>query len=109
MTVIYRAGGPAQILRRQFSPSGRPGIFSSAMRSVVRSIGPLVRSGRLSLGQLNGQTLTVHAMLITDDGGYEMQTYERTLVEGGMILKFLRNQNGVEMRTIIGKLKRVGS
>jgi len=112
-TVIYRADGPKRkSYAVNFSPSGRPGIFSSAMRSDLfgqsEPLDPLKGDPYL-WAQLNGQTLTVHAMLITDDGGYEMQTYERTLAEGGMVLRFLRNHNGVEMRTIIGKLKRVAS
>jgi hypothetical protein len=112
-TVIHRADGPTRrSYAVNFSPSDRPGIFSSAMRSDVfgqsEPLDPLKGDPYL-WAQLSGRTLTVHAMLITDDGGYEMQTYERTLAEGGMILRFSRNLNGREMRTIIGKLKRVAS
>jgi hypothetical protein len=110
-TVIYRADGPKrQSYEVNFSPSDRPGIFSSEMRSDLfgqsEPLDPLKGDPYL-WARLGGRTLTVHAMLITDDGGYEMQTYERTLAEGGLILKFSRNHNGREMRAIIGKLKRV--
>lgn len=112
-TVIYRADGPKrQSYAVNFSLTDRPGIFSSAMRSDLfgqsEPLDPLKGDPYL-WAQLGGQTLTVHAMLVTDDGGYEMQTYERTLAEGGMVLKFSRNHNGREMKTIIGKLKRVAS
>jgi hypothetical protein len=112
-TVIYRADGPKrQSYAVNFALSDRPGIFSSAMRSDLfgqsQPLDPLKGDPYL-WAQLGGQTLTVHAMLITDDGGYEMQTYERTLAEGGMILKFSRDHNGREMKTIFGKLKRVAS
>jgi len=111
-TVIYRADGPTRrSYKVNFSPSDRPGIFSSAMRSDLfgqsEPLDPLKGDPYL-WAQLSGPTLTVHAMLITDSGGYEMQTYERTLAEGGMILRFSRNHNGREMKTITGKLKRVG-
>ena len=112
-TVIYRADGPARrSYAVNFAPSDRPGIFASAMRSDVfgqsEPLDPLKGDPYL-WAQLGGQTLTVHAMLITDDGGYEMQTYERTLAEGGMVLRFSRNRNGKELKTVIGKLKRAGS
>ena len=112
-TVIYRADGPkSQSYAVNFSPTDRPGIFSSAMRNNMfgqsEPLDPLKGDPYL-WAQLGGQTLTVHAMLITDDGGYEMQTYERTLAEGGMILKFSRDHNGTVMRTIFGKLKRIAS
>ncbi len=112
-TVIYRADGPKrQSYAVNFSLTDRPGIFSSAMRNDLfgqsEPLDPLKGDPYL-WAQLGGRTLTVHAMLITDDGGYEMQTYERTLAEGGMILKFSRDHNGRVMRTIFGKLKRVAS
>jgi hypothetical protein len=112
-TVIYRPDGPKrQSYAVNFALTDRPGIFSSAMRSDLfgqsQPLDPLKGDPYL-WAQLGGRTLTVHAMLITDDGGYEMQTYERTLAEGGMVLKFSRDHNGREMKTIFGKLKRVAS
>jgi hypothetical protein len=112
-TVIYRADGPKrQSYAVNFSRTDRPGIFSSAMRNNLfgqsEPLDPLKGDPYL-WAQLGGETLTVHAMLITDDGSYEMQTYERTLAEGGMILKFSRDHNGTVLRTIFGKLKRVAS
>jgi hypothetical protein len=112
-TVIYRAEGPKrQSYTINFSPTDRPGIFYSAMRSDLfgqsEPLDPLKGDPYL-WAELGDRTLTVHAMLITDDGGYEMQTYKRTLAEGGIILKFSRDHNGKAMKTIIGKLKRVAS
>jgi hypothetical protein len=45
-------------------------------------------------------------MLITDDGGYEMQVYRRTLTDDGMSLSFSRNRNGQELKTVYGVLAR---
>lgn len=112
-TVIRRADGPARrSYKVSFSPSDRPGIFGSAMRNdMFGQSGPLdpLKGDPYLWARLSGRTLTVHALLITDDGGYEVQTYERTLAEGGMVLRFSRNDNGREMKTVVGKLKRVAS
>ncbi len=37
---------------------------------------------------------------------YEMQTFERTLTEDGLFLKFTRNRDGVPARSVTGKLKK---
>jgi hypothetical protein len=55
---------------------------------------------------IHGATLTVRALLIGDDGGYEIQVYRRTLTPDGMALKFTRNRNGTELKTIYGLLQR---
>jgi hypothetical protein len=49
----------------------------------------------------------MYALLVTDEGGYEMQTYERTLTAGGMDLRYSRIRDGEVLRTITGKLKKV--
>ena len=93
-----------------FATSKRQGIYSSAMRRDMfgnrRPIDPLAGGVPFVWATLKGATLTVHALLITDDGGYELQSYNRTLVEGGLKLEFRRFRNGKEMRTIFGELKR---
>ena len=51
--------------------------------------------------------LTVHALYITDDGGYEMQVYERSLDEkGDMDLVFKRFRDGEPIRDVTGNLQR---
>ncbi len=53
------------------------------------------------------RTLTIHALYITDDGGYEMQVYERKLDDdGNMELIFKRFRNGEPIRDVTGKLLR---
>ncbi len=111
-TVILRADGPKrQSYSVVFSPSERSKIYSSAMRRDLfgqsEPLDPLKGDPYL-WARINDRTLTVYAMLIADDGGYEMQIYERTLTEGGMVLKFSRNRNGRELKAITGLLKRVG-
>ena len=57
------------------------------------------------VAKIEGETMTVYASLIADDGAHEVQTYERTLVPGGMKLKFGRVRNGEAIRAIEVDLK----
>lgn len=61
----------------------------------------------MSGARIDGNKFTVYAMLITDEGGYEMQTYQRTLADGDMLLNFSRVRNGVALKEIKARLKRV--
>ena len=55
---------------------------------------------------LSNDTLTVQALLITEDGGYEIQTYERRLAPHGLDLTFSRVADGKVLKTISGVLRR---
>ena len=94
-----------------FRATQRSGIFASAMRNNVfggaEPLDPLKGDPYFWAG-IKGDTLTVHALLITDDGGYEMQIYERTLTEDGLLLKFSRNRDGAPLRFITGTLTKTG-
>ncbi|MDG4603225.1 MAG: hypothetical protein P9C48_12035 [Defluviicoccus sp.] len=95
-----------------FEPTRRTGIFASQMRSDMFG-------NRVPLDPLRGDpfvwarqidaTLTVYALLITDDGGYEMQVYHRTLAEDGLTLRFFRFREGDALRTVTASLKRTKS
>ena len=93
-----------------FIPSNRSGIYGSAMRRDMfgnpQPIDPLMGEEPFVWARLKGSTLTVHALLITDNGGYELQTYNRTLTNAGLRLEFRRFRNGERMKTITGLLKR---
>lgn len=67
-------------------------------------INPLAGDPQLA-ARIDGKTLWVYAALTTDDGARELQTYERTLVPGGMKLKFSRVRNGKPIRAIDVDLK----
>jgi hypothetical protein len=113
-TTVIRAGGGT---RRQsysidFQPSPRPGIYGSAMRNdLFGGEAPLdpLKGEPYVWARIDGDTLTVYSLLITDDGGYEIQQFDRTLTEGGMRLAFTRVRDGEKLRTINGTLKRVRS
>lgn len=94
----------------QFKPKGKSGLYGSAMRTDMFG-------NQVPLDPLNGEpyvwariadeTLFVYALLITEEGGYEMQTYERTLTPVGMNLTYSRVRDGRILRTVEGTLKRV--
>jgi hypothetical protein len=110
-TTLIRDGGGErhQSYSIDFTPSERKGVFSSAMhRDAFGHSEPLdpLKGEPYVWAAISGQTLTVHALLITDDGGYEMQVYSRTLTASGMSLKFSRNRNGQELKTVYGALAR---
>lgn len=90
-----------------FKPSERKNVFASAMKKNVfgKSV-PLdpLKGEPYVWARIHGRTLTVHAMMVTEDGGYEMQVYERTLTGDGMDLKFSRVRDGKTLKLITGSL-----
>ncbi len=112
-TVITRADGSTKgtSYRILFQPTKRGPIYSSAMR--VNVFGKLTPLDPLSgdpfvWARITGDMLTVFALLITDEGSYEMQVYDRTLTKDGMNLRFSRIRDGEKLKEIIGVLTRVG-
>lgn len=94
----------------QFKPKGKPGLYGSAMRTDMFGnevpLDPL-KGEPYVWARISGDTLFVYALLITEEGGYEMQVYERTLTPNGMDLTYYRVRDGGIMRTVRGTLKRV--
>jgi hypothetical protein len=92
-----------------FSPTKRPGIYSSAMRADVFGnavpLDPLAGDPYM-WARLEGDKFWRYALFVTDSGGYEMQTYEYTLVSGGMDLRYSRIRDGEVLRAVTGKLKK---
>jgi hypothetical protein len=56
---------------------------------------------------IEGDTISVHVLTITEDGDYTIQTYDRTLTEDGMTLRFLKLHDGSVERRIYGIMKRL--
>ena len=111
-TVTHKADGTTKTKSYDidFRPSGRQSIFASAMRrdkfGGAVPLDPL-RGDPYVWARIHGATLTVHALLITEDGSYEMQTYDRTLSETGLDLSFLRIRGGERLKLIKGVLEKV--
>ena len=56
---------------------------------------------------IRGKSLFVYGLIVTDDGGYELQVYQRTLTPSGLTVRFQRIHNGKEHKDITGEVKRV--
>ncbi len=80
-----------------FEPSGRGEVFSAAMQQNVFGhavpLNPL-KGEPYVWGRILGDTLSVFSLFIGENGDYEMQQYDRTLVEGGLQLEFSSHRNG---------------
>jgi len=97
----------------EFRASQRDGIYGSAMRKNLfgkwEPLNPL-KGDPYIWAKVEDATLIVYAMIITEDGGYEMQQYNRKIIdEETMELTFQRIRNGEKMRIIKGMLKKVES
>jgi hypothetical protein len=112
-TVTYAEGSSAsrKTYSIDFVPTRRGNIYASAMRTDLFGnrvpLNPL-EGDPFVWATLHGKTLTVYALLITPAGGYEMQTYHRTLTSQGLRLEFSRVRNGSPLRFITGTLVRIG-
>ena len=98
-STIHRADG--RVKKKSYSidfiPTDRENIFSSAMKTNVFGhavpLDPMVGDPYV-WSRITGDTLTVFSLHVDEEGGYEMQQYNRTLTEGGLQLEFQRIRNG---------------
>ena len=109
-TVNYKKGGAKsrKSYSIDFSKSRRKGVWGSAQRrdafGNMRPINPLNEGDPFVWATIKGDTLTVYALLITEAGGYELQTYARTLTASGLQLSFTRLRDGRQLKAITGVL-----
>ncbi len=93
-----------------FRPSKETGVYGSAMSKDVfgheKPLDPL-QGDPYVWAHIKGDTVTVNSLLVAKNGGYEIQTYDRTLTADGMTLVFSRVQNGKTLRQITGVLKKI--
>ena len=111
-TVTHRPEGGSRRKSHtiEFRRSNRDNIFQSSMRKDVfgqESPNDPMRGDPYVWARIKGDTLSVYALIVTDDGSYDMQAYHRTLTRDGMTLRFARTVEGAEKKTITGELKRV--
>lgn len=93
-----------------FRPTRRDGIYASAMKvDVFGALKPLdpIAGDPYVWARVRDRTLSVYALLIDETGEYELQTYDRTLTDGGMDLRFSRIRGGMETQVVTGSLQRV--
>jgi hypothetical protein len=94
-----------------FQPTQRPGVYSSAMRANV--FGDKVpmdpfKGDPFVWARLSGTTLSVYALIILDDGGYDLQIYDRTLTPDGVDLVFSRWVDRQQVGGLTAHLVRTG-
>lgn len=111
-TTITRGGDNKLKRKRQeieFQHTARKDVFEAGMRTDKFG-------GRIPMDPMKGEpyvwarihkdTLTVFALLITDEGSFEVQVYERTLTDKGLQLEFSRFRDGLQRRHITAFLEK---
>lgn len=87
-----------------FLKTDREHIYEAAQKkNVFGGRDPLdpLKGEPYAWARVKGQTLTTFVLTITDDGGYEMQTFDRILTEDDNLdVRFSRVRNGEVMSTI---------
>ena len=107
-TSVIRGGGTPgnPDVRRKttalvFDPSDRPGIWRAAP-----SKDPIA-GGEQGWATIRDTTLSVYLMAIRDDGGYDIQQYDRKILPTGMELLFTRLRDGDPVRSVKGRLVKI--
>ena len=85
-----------------FRPTAQPGIFGPIAQ------GNPLTAGEVSWARIEGRTLFVYVMTVSERGIYEIQTYARTLGARNLKLDFTRVRDGERVRKVTGKLRRIG-
>jgi hypothetical protein len=110
-STTYRADGSAKekSYTIDFVPSHRDGVFASAMRRNVFGhdvqLDPM-KGEPYVWSRIEGDTLSVYSMYVTEEGGYEIQQFDRSLAPGGLNLEFQNVRNGQILRTVSTFLER---
>lgn len=107
-TSVIRGGGTPgkpesrrKMSMRTFRNSARPGVWQA-----IESKDP-VTGGELCWARIKDNTLTVYLMVVGDNGGYQLQQYDRTLQATGMEMTFTRLRDGDKVRRVKGRLVKV--
>lgn len=104
-STTYRLDGTAKekSYTIEFAPSDRDGVFAAAMKRNVFGhnvqLDPM-RGEPYVWSRIEGDTLSLYSMYVTDTGGYEIQQFDRTLAEGGLALEFKNIRDGIILRTV---------
>lgn len=92
-----------------FVPTDRTDIYAAAMERNIFGhevqLDPM-KGEPFVWGRISGDTLTVYSLFVDDVGGYEMQQYDRTLADGGLMLVFTNLRNGDKQRSVSTFLER---
>ncbi|WP_298921541.1 hypothetical protein [uncultured Roseobacter sp.] len=104
-STTYRPNGTAKekSYSIEFVPSDRGDVYASAMKRNVFGhdvqLDPM-KGEPYVWSRINGDTLSVYSLFVAEDGGYEIQQFNRTLAEGGLQLDYQSVRNGEIQRTV---------
>ena len=110
-TTTFAASGEAteKSYEIRFVPRNKQGLYAAAMRKDLFGhdvqLDPM-KGEPYVWGQIVGDTLKVYALFVDPEGGYEMQQYDRTLVDGGLKLDFVSVRDGARQRSLSSFLER---
>ena len=112
ISVTKRPNG--KLKRKEYSinflPTRRANIFRSAERKdLFGNAVPMdpMKGDPYVWARIHDETLTVHAVHVLEDGGYEIQTYTRSRIPEGLSLQYSRVRDGEILRTVTGTLSEV--
>ena len=112
ISVTKRSDG--SLKRKEYSidflPTRRQGIFRSGQRKdLFGHAVPLdpMQGDPYVWARVHEDTMTVFALHVLEDGGYEMQTYARRRIPEGLSLSYSRVRDGEVLRTVTGILREV--
>ncbi len=107
-TVQRQKGSPddPKVVRKttrfEFLPGPRPGLWRE-----LSNEDPMAGLS-YAWARIKDNTLTIHSLLVLADGGSELQIYQRSLSGSGMTLNFRRLVDGILVRSVKGRLVKVG-
>jgi hypothetical protein len=104
-TTIKRRGPDKEPKRKSRTMFFLPGESPALFRPLAQ--GDPTTGGAVSWARIEGDTLTVYIMGVSERGIYEIQAYARTLTGDGMTLLFTRVRDGERIRKVSGKLERL--
>ncbi len=93
----------------EFVPSDRGDVFAAAMKRNVFGHGVQLdpmQGEPYVWARIEGDTLSVYSLFVAEDGGYEIQQFDRTLADGGLDLEYQSVRNGEIGRTVSTFLRR---
>ena len=91
-------------------PGDRDGVFLEQTRRSLferRQDVDVIAGDPMRWGRIDGNRLGIFSLVVMEDGGYALQSYERILTEEGMDIEFTRVEDGAVIRRIIGHTVRV--
>ncbi|MGA9252864.1 MAG: hypothetical protein WBV78_14150 [Roseobacter sp.] len=104
-STTYRPDGSSKVKSYtiDFEKSDRNSVYAAAMKRNVFGhnvqLDPM-KGEPYVWGRIEGDKLSVYSMFVAEDGGYEIQQFDRTLADGGLELDFKSVRDGAIQRTV---------